>query len=99
MAGCRHHGSLRKVRSAIRALSRTGVDVACVIAKSPPLLSPRYPPRGGTLAPPVTCWREPYSFRISLRGPVSGFSGCDPYYTVAIPAPPHHRGLGVSPGW
>src|SRR5215467_3040464 len=52
MAGCRHHGSLRKVRSAIRALSRTGVDVACVITKSPPLLSPRYPPRGSALAPP-----------------------------------------------
>src|SRR6516225_11112475 len=51
MAGCRHHGSLRKVRSAICALSRTGVDVACVIAKSPPLRSLRYPPRGGALAP------------------------------------------------
>jgi hypothetical protein len=31
MAGCRHHGSLRKVRSAIRALSLAGVVVACVI--------------------------------------------------------------------
>src|SRR5215469_9518236 len=70
MAGCRHHGSLRRVRSEICTLVLAGAAVTCVIGASPPCHSAW-----------VTAL-EPYSTEYHRAGPEDG----DMDVTLATPA-------------
>jgi hypothetical protein len=82
MAGCRHHGSLRRVRSEICALVLAGAVVACVIfdvssrelaAGSPAAhrLSPGWPRAA----------LEPYSTEYHRAAPEAGYM----HVTLATP--------------
>src|SRR5690348_1503885 len=87
MAGCRHHGSLRRVRSEICALVLAGAVVACVIfdvssrelaAGSPAAhrLSPGWPRAA----------LEPYSTEYHHAGPEAGYMRVTLATPVASPS-------------
>src|SRR5215831_19959494 len=73
MAGCRHHGSLRRVRSGIRALVLAGAVVACVIGCVSALELARGSPAVHRLSPDrPRAAVEPYSTEYHYPGPGVG---------------------------
>jgi hypothetical protein len=74
MAGCRHHGSLRRVRSEICALVLAGVVVACVIFDVSSCELAAGSPAAHRLSPgrPHAAL-EPYSTEYHHAGPEAGY--------------------------